>query len=180
MAFFVSFRNAVSGLFADAQSREISVLSASSLQDSLSRMASDPSFVTSYDPYFYFEYENDDGRIRSGTVRAGIPQTFRILNSGAEGSFVAASVSGDPVSFEVSDASGIPYSHVGLRSGNSVNLSIPKFSSGTVRITSLGAVSDFEIDRRSAKFLYPGEGVRVFRIAGRLKEFLGTYRVTDP
>lgn len=179
MAFFVTFRNTVSGLFSDAESREISVRSASSLQDAFGRMASDPASLAAHNPYYYFEYVDNDGRTRSDSVYAGIPQTYRILYSGAESSFKIASVSGDPVGVDVFDSAGIPYSHAALFPGNSGNVAIPKYSSGTVRITSLGSVSGFVIDRRSVKFLYPGEGVRAYRIAGRLKEFLGIYRVTD-
>lgn len=136
------------------------------------RASADLQSVGSSSPYYYLEAAQDDGRVHSGTVFAGVPYRFELLSKGSSADFEAYVASGDVAEFVTYDANGNPYSHAEVSSGSSVSVPLPTTSTGYVVVSSLGARTAFEIGRNGSRFSYPDAAVRAYRLAGRTKEYL--------
>ncbi|MDQ1344282.1 MAG: hypothetical protein QG650_1002 [Patescibacteria group bacterium] len=159
-------------MLSDVTSREISVRSTSSLNDSLIRASADLQSVASSSSYYFLESPQDDGIIYSGSVFGGIPYRFEILSKASSADFEAYVASGDTVEFVTYDANGVPYSQAAVSAGTAVNVPLPATSTGYVTVSSLGAKSEFEVGRHGSKFSHPYPSVQAYRLAGRAKEFL--------
>lgn len=136
------------------------------------RASADLQSVASPSAYYHLEAAQDDGRVHSGTVYAGVPYRFELLSKGSSGDFEAYVASGDVAEFATYDANGTPFSHVAVSSGSAVDVALPPTSTGYVVVTSLGAMTVFEIGRHGSRFSYPDASVRAYRLAGRIKEYL--------
>lgn len=87
IAFFASFRSAVSDGLSDANSRTVSVRSLSELSDAVRRGGIEQNAFSALSQNYLFRPVDYDGRIRKASVFAGVPYRFEIVSKSGVSNF---------------------------------------------------------------------------------------------